>query len=122
MGVKKLNRLKKFMQVEVDLKRMETKFGGCDFFGSGDIAPFCLSSKRPKFPFGPWTIVKKLNRLKKFMQVEVYLKRMETKFGGRDFSSFGDIVLFCLPSKWPKFPFTLYLSSSLSLTPSLFSY
>ena len=63
--------------------------------------------------------VKKLNRLKKFMQVEVDVKCMETKFGGRDFFGFGDIVLFCLPSKWPKFPFTLYLSSSLSLTPSL---
>ena len=57
MGVKKLNRLKKFMQVEVDVKCMETKFGGRDFFGFGDIAPFCLPSKRPKFPFGPWTIV-----------------------------------------------------------------
>ena len=58
MGVKKLNRLKKFMQVEVDLKRMETKFGGHGFFGFGDIAPFCLPSKWPKFPFGPWTIKK----------------------------------------------------------------
>ena len=63
--------------------------------------------------------VKKLNRLKKFMQVEVDLKRMETKFGGRDFFGFGDIAPFRLPSKRPKFPFTLYLSSSLSLTPSL---
>ena len=57
MGVKKLNQLIKFMQVEVDLKRMETKFGGHGFFSFGDIAPFCLPSKRPKFPFGPWTIV-----------------------------------------------------------------
>ena len=39
------------MQVEVDLKRMQTNFGGCDFFGFGVMAPFCLPSKRPKFPF-----------------------------------------------------------------------
>ena len=44
------------MQVEVDLKRMQTNFGGRGPSGCGDIAPF-LSSKRPKFPFEPWTIV-----------------------------------------------------------------
>ena len=30
------NRLKKFMQVGIDVKCMYTDFGGCDFFGFGD--------------------------------------------------------------------------------------
>ena len=32
------NRLKKFMQVGIDVKFMHTDFGGCGFFGFGDIA------------------------------------------------------------------------------------
>ena len=35
------NRLKKFMQVGIDVTCMPVRFGGCDFFGFGDIAiPF----------------------------------------------------------------------------------
>ena len=34
------NRLKKFMQVGIDVKYMHTNFGGCGFFGFGDIATF----------------------------------------------------------------------------------
>ena len=45
------------MQVEVDLKRMQTNFGGRGFSSFGDFAHFSLPSKRPKFPFGPWAIV-----------------------------------------------------------------
>ena len=45
------------MQVEVDVKRMQTNFGGCSLSGFGDFAPFLFASKRPNFPFGPWTIV-----------------------------------------------------------------
>ena len=45
------------MQVEVDLKRMQTNFGGRGFSGFGDFASFCLPSKQTKFPFRPWTIV-----------------------------------------------------------------
>ena len=30
------------MQVEVDVKCMETNFVGCGHFGFGDFAPFCL--------------------------------------------------------------------------------
>ena len=33
-------RLKKFMQVGIDVKCMHTNFGGCDLFGFGDIATF----------------------------------------------------------------------------------
>ena len=45
MGVKKWNCLKKFMQVEVDVKFMETNFGGHDISGFGDFAPFCVTFK-----------------------------------------------------------------------------
>ena len=34
------NRLKKFMQVGVDVTCMYTNFGGCDLSGFGDIATF----------------------------------------------------------------------------------
>ena len=42
MGVKKLNQLKKFMQVEVDVKCMQTNFGGCGLSSFRDFALFCL--------------------------------------------------------------------------------
>ena len=34
------NRLKKFMQIGVDVTYMYTNFGGCDLFGFGDIGTF----------------------------------------------------------------------------------
>ena len=48
------NRLKKFMQVGIDVKFMHTNFDGCGLFGFGDLATF---QKRPNFPFRAWTIV-----------------------------------------------------------------
>ena len=48
------NRLKKYMQVGIDVTFMHTDFGGCSFFGFGDMATF---QKRPIFTFGAWTIV-----------------------------------------------------------------
>ena len=48
------NRLKKFMQVGIDVKFMYTNFGGRDLSSFGDMATF---QKRPNFPFGAWTIV-----------------------------------------------------------------
>ena len=39
------------------------------------------------------------------MQVGVDLKRMQTNFDGRSFSSFGVMAPFCLPPKRPNFPF-----------------
>ena len=48
------NRLKKFMQVGIDVKYTYTIFGGCGLSGFGDIATF---QKRPYFPFEAWTIV-----------------------------------------------------------------
>ena len=37
------------MQVRIDIKCMHTIFGGCDFFGFGDMATL---QKRQNFPFG----------------------------------------------------------------------
>ena len=48
------NRLKKFMQVDIDVTCMYTNFGGRGLFGFGDMATF---QKRLNFPFGAWTIV-----------------------------------------------------------------
>ena len=42
------NRLKKFIQVWIDVTCMYTNFGGRCLFGFGDIATF---KKRPIFPF-----------------------------------------------------------------------
>ena len=53
------NRLKKFMQVGIDVKCMHTSFGGCDSFGFRDMATF---QKRPNFPFGAWTIIARGHR------------------------------------------------------------
>ena len=48
------NRLKKFMQLGVDVTCMYTSFGGRDLFGFGDMGTL---QKRPNFPFRAWTIV-----------------------------------------------------------------
>ena len=48
------NQLKKFIQVEIEVKFMHTDFGGCGLSAFGDIATF---QKQPNFPFEAWTIV-----------------------------------------------------------------
>ena len=48
------NRLKKFMQVGVNVTCMYISFGGRGLSGFGDMATF---QKWPNFPFGAWTIV-----------------------------------------------------------------
>ena len=48
------NRLKKFMQVAVNVTCMYISFGGRGLSGFGDMVTF---QKRPNFPFGTWTIV-----------------------------------------------------------------
>ena len=48
------NRLKKFIQVGIDVKCMHTNFGGHSLSGYGDNISFHFW---PNFPFGPWTIV-----------------------------------------------------------------
>ena len=51
MGVKKYNWLKKSMQVEVDVKCMQTNFGECGLFDFENLAPFSFASKWPNFSF-----------------------------------------------------------------------
>ena len=48
------NRLKKIMQVGVNVTCMYISFGGRGLSGFGDMVTF---QKRPNFPFGTWTIV-----------------------------------------------------------------
>ena len=91
------NRLKKFMQVVIDVKYMHTNFGGRGLFGFGDIA----ISKTAKFPFlsmdySPWSskYLINQNQLKKFMQVVVDVRYMHSTFGGCGLSGFGDIAIF----------------------------
>ena len=48
------NRLKKFMQLGIDVTCMHTSFGGRDPSAFRNMATF---QKRPNFPFGAWTIV-----------------------------------------------------------------
>ena len=79
------------MPVAIDVTCMHASFGGCDFFGFGDMATF---QKQPNFPFGAWTSKNLINWnwLKKFMQVGIDVKCMRTDFGGRGLSSFGDKI------------------------------
>ena len=98
------NRLKKFMQVGMNIKCMHTNFGWCGYSGFGDIATF----KNTNFPFrtmgySPWSSKNSIdrNRLKKFMQVGMNVKCMYTNFGVCDYS---DLEIFLL-SKTPIFPF-----------------
>ena len=72
------NRLKKFMQVGVDVTCMYTSFGGYGLSGFVDMATF---QKRPNFPFGASKNLIDWNRLKKFMQVGVDIKCMHTDIG-----------------------------------------
>ena len=89
MGVKKYNRLKKFMQVGIDVTYMQTNFGGCGHSGFGDTTTL----KNGQFSLsGPWSSKNLIewNRLKKFMQVGIDVTYIYTNFGGHDFSGFGD--------------------------------
>ena len=49
MEVKKLNQLKNFMQIEVDVKCMQTNFGRRDLSGFGDFVPFSVAFKIASF-------------------------------------------------------------------------
>ena len=99
------NRLKKFVQVEIDVTCMHTNFGGRSLSTFGDIGTF----KTVNFPFrgmdySPWSSKNLIdwNRLKKFMQVEIDVTCMHTNFGGRSLSAFGYMDTF---QKRPIFPF-----------------
>ena len=74
------------MQIEVDVKCMETKFDGRGFSSFGDFAPFQID----------W------NQLKKIMQVGMDVTCMHTDFGGRGVFGFRDNITSQI---WPNFPF-----------------
>ena len=89
------------MQVEVDLKCMQTNFGGHGLSGFGDFVLFCLPSKTAKISlwtmdYSPWSSKNLIdwNQLKKFMQVGVDVTCMYTDFGGRSYFGFGDTATF----------------------------
>ena len=91
------------MQIEGDLKCMQTNFGGHGFFGFGDFALF-VCFKTAKFSlstmdYSPWGSKNRIGS-KKFMQVEVDVKCMQINFGEHGHSGFGDFA--CL-QKWPNF-------------------
>ena len=87
------NRLKKFMQVGIDVTCMNTNLAGVAIL----ISEILLLSKTVKFSFptmdySPWSSKKLIdwNRLKKFMQVGIDVTCMYTTFGGCGFFGFGD--------------------------------
>ena len=85
------------MQVEVDVKRMQTNFGRRGLFGFRDFASFLVAFKTAKFSlrtmgYSPWSSKNLINRnrLRKFMQIDIDVTCMYTEFGGRGLSGFGD--------------------------------
>ena len=90
------------MQVGVDVTYMYINFGGQDFYSFGDTATF--KNGQISLSNRGWSSKNLIdwNWLKKFMQVGIDVKCMQTNFGGRGLSSFGDFASFCLPSKMAK--------------------
>ena len=91
------NRLRKFMQVGLDVTCMYANFGGCGFSGFGDTTTL----KTAKFPFrpmgySPWSSKNLIDRnwLRKFMQVGLDVTCMYTNFGGCGLSGFGVTATF----------------------------
>ena len=91
------NQLKKFMLVGINVKCIHTNFGGHSFFGFGDITTFkngqISLSDHGLSPWSPKNLIDR-NWLKKLMHVGIDFMCMNTNFGGRDLSSFGDIATF----------------------------
>ena len=88
------NRLKKFMQVGVDVTYIHTNSGGCDLFGFGDIGTLKNGQiSLSTMDYSPWSSKNLIgrNRLKKFMQVGVDVTYIHTNSGGCDLFGFGDI-------------------------------
>ena len=64
------------MQVQVDVKCMQTNFGGHGLFGFGDFGPLCF---RPNFPFEPWTIIIKTFKKRKSVGLIAAIKSNTNK-------------------------------------------
>ena len=100
MVIKKLinrNWLKNFMQVRIDVTCMHANFGGCGFFGFGDITTFkngqISLSGHGLYPWSSKNLID-WNWLKKFMQVGVDVTCMHANFGGCGLFAFGDNIIF----------------------------
>ena len=68
---------------------------------TSSVSEILILSKTTKFPFqpmgySPWSSKNLIdwNQLKKIMHVGVDVTYIHSNFGGRDFSSFGDIATF----------------------------
>ena len=92
------NRLKKFMQVVIDVKYMHINYGGRGLSGFRDIATFKNGqvSLSDHGLYSPWSSKNLIDRdrLKKFMQVGIDVKCMHANFSGRALPGFGDIATF----------------------------
>ena len=89
------NRLKKFMQVGIDVKFICTNFCWRVPSGFGDTATLKNDQiSLPTMDYSPWSSKNLINRnwLKKFMQVRIDVKFMCTNFGGCGLLGFGDIA------------------------------
>ena len=84
------NRLKKIMQISVDVTYTHTNFDGCDISGFGDISTF----KNGQFSLSTHGLLIDRNQLKKIMQIDVDVTYTHTNFDGCDISGFGDIATF----------------------------
>ena len=82
------------MQVEIDVTRIHTNFGGRCLSGFGDTATY----KKGQISLSdhPWSSKNLIdrNRLKIFMQVEIDVKSTYNNFGGRCLSGFGDTATY----------------------------
>ena len=79
------NRLKKIMQIGIEIKCMHTDFGGRGLSGFGDKISL-LSIKVEKFNLSELA--------KKIMQVGIDIKCMHISFGGCGLSGFRDMATF----------------------------
>ena len=87
------NRLKKFIQVGIDVTYIHTKFGGRDIFSFGDTTTLKNGQiSLSTMDYSPWSSKNLIdrNQLKKFIKIGIDVRFMYTDFGGRDLSGFGD--------------------------------
>ena len=83
------NRLKKFMQIRIDVVCMCTNFDGRDLSGFRDTTTL-KNGQNSLLDHGHQKNLINRNWLKKFMQVRIDVICMCTNFDGHDLSGFGD--------------------------------
>ena len=110
MVVKKLNQLKKFMQVGVDVTCMYANFGWYGLTGFVDKIRFHIWTN---FPFGPWTIIiKPFDTSLSLPTIEKIITHMyghfTTHFSPNNPCSYHLVCLCSKCSNTPTPPFTLF--------------